>query len=229
VLKLPQGKLELFQLGWGASDEGEIDGRPFMGTTQPWQVSAWVAARYGALRMHITSAYLTREGISVLVHIIARSWRQKWSKDEAVDLVASHLRRGEWASLLTMWLDDGKAERREVLSSEYRLVIATKEPWRLSNSIGTRKALVATGREAFERLREVAGVYGVLLDLLKAHKWIDVKLATDDALRLAHNLGVFHYFEELCEVDYARGVCLRPYMKNLVSKDITGFSLCSGR
>jgi hypothetical protein len=39
VLKLPQEKLELFQLGWRASDESELDGRPFMSTTQPWQVS----------------------------------------------------------------------------------------------------------------------------------------------------------------------------------------------
>ncbi len=28
----------------------------------------------------------------------------EWSKDEAIDLVASYLRRGEWAPLLTMWL-----------------------------------------------------------------------------------------------------------------------------
>jgi hypothetical protein len=41
VLKLPQEKLELFQLGWRASDESELDGRPFMSTTQPWQVFAW--------------------------------------------------------------------------------------------------------------------------------------------------------------------------------------------
>jgi len=40
VLKLPQVKLELFQLGWRASDESELDGRPFMSTTQPWQVFA---------------------------------------------------------------------------------------------------------------------------------------------------------------------------------------------
>jgi hypothetical protein len=44
---------------------------------------------------------------------------------------------------------------------------------------------VATGREAFVKLRESAGVYGELLDLLKAHKWIVVKLATDDAFRAA--------------------------------------------
>jgi hypothetical protein len=107
LLKLPQEKLELFQLGWRASDEGEIGGRPLMGTTQPWQVFAWVVTRYGELYVYIASVNLTREGVSVSICIIARSWRQRWSKDEAIDLVASHLRRGEWASLLTMWLGDG--------------------------------------------------------------------------------------------------------------------------
>ena len=47
------------------------------------------------------------------------------------------------------------------------------------------RGLVATGREAFVKLRESAGVYGELLDLLKAHKWIYIKLATDDGFRAA--------------------------------------------
>jgi len=189
LLKLPRNRLELLQLGWRASDEGEMGGRPFMDTTQPWQVFAWVATRYGELYVYVASANLTREGVSVEVAIMAKSWRQRWSKTEAIDLVANRFKRGEWASLLTMWLGDGKAERREVLSSEYKLVIATKEPWRLGNSIGTRKALVATGKEAFVKLRESAGIYGELLDLLRAHKWIDVNLATDDALRVAYRLN----------------------------------------
>ena len=40
LLKLPLERLELLQLGWGASDEGEMGGRPYMHTTQPWQVFA---------------------------------------------------------------------------------------------------------------------------------------------------------------------------------------------
>jgi len=164
-------------------------GQPFMDTAQPWQVFAWVATRYGELYIRIASVNLTREGVSVHIQIRAKDWRQRWSKAEAVDLVASHLSRGEQTPLLTMWLGDGEAVRRNVLRGEYQLVIAAKEPWRLGSSIGTRKALVARGREAFRRLRESAGVYGVLLDLLKAHKWIDVKLATDDGFRAAFKLN----------------------------------------
>ena len=188
LLKLPHERLGLFQLGWRASDEGSNKGRPFMITTQPWQVFAWTATRYGELYIHVESINLTHERISVSVHFRANSWRQKWGKAEAVDLVASYLRRGEWASLLTMWLGDGQAERRKVLNSEYKLMIANKEPWRLSKSIGVCKALVASGKEAFAKLREAAGVYGELLDLLKAHKWIYIKLATDDGFRAAYKL-----------------------------------------
>jgi hypothetical protein len=188
VLKLPRERLELFQLGWRASDEGNDKGRPFMSTTQPWQVFAWVTVRYGELYIRAASVNLTREGVSVTVHLKANRWRQRWSKDEAIDLVVSHLRRGEWTPLLTMWLGDGQAERGKVLNSKYKLMIAAKEPWRLGISIGTRKALVASGKEAFVKLREAAGVYGELLDLLKAHKWIYIKLATDDSFRAAYKL-----------------------------------------
>jgi len=156
-----------------------------MGTTQPWQVFAWAAVRFGELYMYINSVNLTHEGISIEVYIKAKSWRRKWSRDEAVDLVASHFRRGEWVPLLTMWLGDGDVKRGSVLRGKYELVIISKEPRRLGTKLGKHTALVATGKEAFVKLREAAGVYGELLDLLKAHKWIYVKLATEDGLRAA--------------------------------------------
>jgi hypothetical protein len=123
VLKLPRERLELFQLGWRASDEGEVGGRPYMGTTQPWQVFVWTAARYGELYIRVASANLTREGISVSVHFRANSWRQRWSKAEAVDLVASHLRRGEWTPLLTMWLGDGGLIGRRYCAASMSLLL----------------------------------------------------------------------------------------------------------
>jgi hypothetical protein len=82
--------------------------------------------------------------------------------------------------LLTMWLGDGKVKWRGMLSGRYELVIAAKEPWRLGLGVGTYEALVATGKEAFAKLKEAASTYGVLLDLLRAHKWVNIKLATDD-------------------------------------------------
>jgi hypothetical protein len=188
LLKLPHERLELLQLGWRASDEGEKGGRPYMGTTQPWQVFAWTATRYGEIYTYIASVTLTHQGVSIHVYSKSKSWSQRWSKEEAVDLVASYLRHGEWAPLLTMWLGDGEAKRRKVLRGEYQLVIAAKEPWRLGINIGAYKALLASGREAFVKLREAAGAYGELLDLLKAHKWLVAQLATDDGFRAAYTL-----------------------------------------
>ncbi len=185
VLKLPHERPELFQLGWRASDEGEHKRHPYMGTTQPWQVFAWAAARYGELYACVLSTNLTHEGISIEVYIKAKSWRQRWSKDEAISLVADYLRRGEWTPMLTMWLGDGKARWRNILQSKYELLVATKEPWRLGIRKGAYEALVATGKEALVKIREAAGAYGELLDLLKAHKWIYIKLATEDGFRAA--------------------------------------------
>jgi hypothetical protein len=184
LLKLPRERLELLQLGWRASDEGEMTSRPYMGTTQPWQVFAWAVLRYGELRVSISSAILTRKGVSVAVQLRANSWKQKWGKAEAVDLVASHLRRGEWAPLLTAWLGDGNSNRRD-----YRLLISTKEPWRLGIRDSAYRALVAKGKEAFAKLREAAGVYDMLLDVSQSYKWIYIKLATDDAFRAAYKLN----------------------------------------
>ncbi len=189
LLKLSREKLELLQLGWRASDECNKDGQPDMGTTQPWQVFAWAATRYGELYIRIASANLTREGVSVMVRLRAKSWRQKWSKNEAISLVADYLRRGEWAPVFTMWLGDGAAKRRDVLRGDYKIVIAAKEPWRLGLGVGTYETLVATGKEAFVKLREAAGAYGELLDLLRAHKWVIVKLATDDGFRATYKLN----------------------------------------
>jgi hypothetical protein len=122
------------------------------------------------------------------VYIKAKSWKQRWSKTEALDLVASHLRRGEWTPLFTAWLGDGKARWKKVLRGKYVLPIAIKEPWKLGKKVGTHETIVASGREAFVKLKESAGVYGVLLDLLRVHKWIYIKLATDDGLRVAYKL-----------------------------------------
>jgi hypothetical protein len=62
VLKLPRERLELLQLGWRASDEGYHGGRPYIHTTQPWQVFAWVTVRYGELYTSVTSVNLTHKG-----------------------------------------------------------------------------------------------------------------------------------------------------------------------
>jgi hypothetical protein len=58
----------------------------------------------------------------------------------------------------------------------------------VGNSISAKEALVARDKKVFVKLRESADVYGVLLELLRNHKWIDIKLATNDTLRAAYKL-----------------------------------------
>jgi hypothetical protein len=123
LLKLPHERLEPFQLGWRASDEGEKGGRPLMSTTQPWQVFAWTATRYGALYIRIDTVILTHEGVSMSIQIKAKSWRQRWSKNEAIDLVADYLRRGEWApSSLRGW-GMGRPSRKRYCIADTSLLL----------------------------------------------------------------------------------------------------------
>jgi hypothetical protein len=197
--KLPQEKLELFQLGWRASDEGYTKSLPVMNTTQPWQVFAWAVVRYGTIYIRVSSINLTHEGISVTMHIEARNWRQKWHKMEAIDLVMNHFKHGEWTPLFTMWLGDGKTERMKILRGEYKLKVVAKDPLRFGSRT---EHLVATGKEAFVKLRDVASVYGELLDILNAHKWINVKLATDDTFRIAYKLKT-----RKRNIDHLRAMC----------------------
>ncbi len=81
-----------------------------------------------------------------------------------------------------MWLGDGSATRA-VLRSKYYIVIGARNPQKLGRVVAPYAALVATGKEAYMKLRDSAGIYGKLLELLRSHKWTIIKLATDDAFR----------------------------------------------
>jgi hypothetical protein len=175
VLKLPRQRLETIQMGWRASDEGNEKGRPFMATTQPWQVFVWAAARPGEIYMFPASVNLTRQGVSVTLSMVARSWRQQWRKEEAISMVLTCLQQGELAPLLTMWLGDGKARWGRI--GRFEIAVAAKEPWKIGRATGDYETVVAKGRDVFMRLAEAAGPYGMLLDLLKCHKWNYIKEA----------------------------------------------------
>jgi len=186
VLKLPEEKIELFQIGWRASDETEAKMRPSMSTSQPWQVFAWAVVRNGTLYIRVDTVNLTREGVSVVIRMIARSWRERWSKDEAVTLVLNHFKHGEWTPLFTMWLGDGEANNNATLRGKY-VVIASKEPKKIGKPIGRYEAV--SGTEAFAKLRDAAGVYGTLLDALKSHKWNYIKMLADNPNKETRNNG----------------------------------------
>jgi len=172
VLKMPREKLELLQLGWRASDEGVSNTRPFMGTTQPWQVFAWAATRPGKMQMLIADCSLTTTGVSVLIRLTALSWREQWNKEEAIELTLRHIKSGELTPLLTLWLGDGKVKRHK----RYKLIISVRDPWKLGQPVDKYDALISDGAEIFVKLKEAAGEYGSLLEELHSHKWTFLKL-----------------------------------------------------
>ena len=136
---------------------------------------AWAAARPGEIYMFSASVNLTRQGVSVTLSMVARSWRQQWRKEEAISMVLTCLRQGELAPLLTMWLGDGKARWGRI--GRFEIAVAAKEPWKIGRATGDYEAVVAKGHDVFMRLAEAAGPYGMLLDLLKCHKWNYIKEA----------------------------------------------------
>jgi hypothetical protein len=175
ILKLPRRQLMLLQAGWRASDEGGSNGRPYMATTQPWQLFAWAAARYGEIRIRVESVNLTQEGISVSISMVAGSWRQQWRKEEAIKMVIKSFQEGDATALLTMWLGDGKARWNRI--GRFEVAIASKAPQKLGRAVGEYEAIVAKGRDIFALMAEAAGPYGSLLDVLRSHKWLYVKEA----------------------------------------------------
>ncbi|MGB9706365.1 MAG: hypothetical protein ACPL3C_13010, partial [Pyrobaculum sp.] len=94
-------ELEAFQLGWRASDETAESRRPEMGTTQPWQLLAWLATRPGQVRICLPVLGINVAGLSLKVFTIAKDWTQKWSKEEAQRMALEALRGGDYRPLLT--------------------------------------------------------------------------------------------------------------------------------
>jgi hypothetical protein len=47
-----------------------------MGTTRPWQILAWLAARYGRLYIEIAPLHLNKRGPSMEWRLEAKDWRE---------------------------------------------------------------------------------------------------------------------------------------------------------
>jgi hypothetical protein len=183
ILKLPLETLELFQLGWRASDEGEKASKPRMSTSQPWQIFAWLAVRYGTIRISLSGIKLRKKDISIHFEVIAHDWTVKITKEEAIDAVVNHYKNGEWAPLLTMWLGDGIFSRSSVKRHHYAIIIATKTPEKIGRRAGSERAYLVSGLNNLKKLAEVAGIYGKLLDLVDCDKWYHLQLALDPQKR----------------------------------------------
>ena len=88
--------------------------------------------------------------------------------------------------------------------------------------MGPYEAPVTTGREAFRRLKEAAGAYGALLEVLHSHKWRHILLATDKGLRAEYkrvvkNIDIFDNIIVIADVEMR----LRLYSTSLYAEYYT--------
>jgi hypothetical protein len=77
-----------------------------MGTTRPWQILAWLAARYGRLYIEIAPLHLNKRGPSMEWRLEAKDWREQWRGSSGKRL-AGEIARANPLSLLTLYLGDG--------------------------------------------------------------------------------------------------------------------------
>jgi hypothetical protein len=153
ILNLSDQDLYYLQAGWRSSDEGDQKGCPRMGTTQPWQVFAWTAVRYGYLRIYLKTLNLNMTEPTLDWSITSKSWNQQWPKREGKKL-AQKVAEQHPLGMLTWYLGDGE-KHPEVL----RFAIQNDEkyePKHLAQQI--LQAAYQTN-------------YGILLDLLDSEKW----------------------------------------------------------
>ena len=180
VLGTALRELEPFQIGWRASDETVVRGMAAMGTTQMWQVFAWLAVRPGDVHIEIKGLNLTKRGISPMFFVTSVNWRQRLGKIEAIRHTIEAFKQGEYRPLLTWWLGDGSVKWSFVEKRHYKLRIALSKELKheLSQMLpsyveaGENYIYISGGKKLFVELVKAAGRYGQLLDVLQPHKWL---------------------------------------------------------
>ncbi|MGC9131627.1 MAG: hypothetical protein ACP5H5_08605, partial [Pyrobaculum sp.] len=174
VLSTALRELEPFQIGWRASDETVVRGMAAMGTTQMWQVFAWLAVRPGDVHIEIKGLNLTKRGISPMFFVTSVNWRQRLGKIEAIRHTIEAFKQGEYRPLLTWWLGDGSVKWSFVEKRHYKLRIALAKELKheLSQMLpsyveaGENYIYISGGKKLFVELVKAAGIYGKLLDVL---------------------------------------------------------------
>ena len=175
---LSERELEPFQLGWRASDESVIDNRPMMGTTQPWQLIAWLATRFGNVWVNLHFVNVTSRGITLAVRAIAKDWKQKLSKEKAIRLSIDFYQRGDYRPLLTWWLGDGVVDNelhRFQLSIGSKYIQVVNQAFRGYIDSNRIRLMGKDAKMLARQLILSAGSYGILLDVLRSHKWKHLK------------------------------------------------------
>ncbi|MEM4651951.1 MAG: hypothetical protein QW086_09020, partial [Pyrobaculum sp.] len=198
---LPEEYVKRLHIGWLASDESR-NPRDFaiMGTTQLWQLYAWLITKSGRIRIHTQNLVLRKEGMSTRPFAFSRDLRLiargstlsvaesgrviyqmplegRDIKTSVIRLVLKHLDAGDPLPLVVYYLGDG------VVRSDRLIISVSSKRMHLFEgrdvSVDVKRQMVVFRLAPELYARAIAELYlsgvGVLLDVLHSHKWLAFK------------------------------------------------------
>ncbi len=206
---LPEEYVKRLHIGWLASDESRNPrGFAIMGTTQLWQLYAWLITKSGRIRMHTYDMVLRREGASIKLFAfprdlrlvsggstltVAESGRAIYQiplegrdiKTSVIRLVLKHLDAGDPLPLVAYYLGDGVVERGNLVIAVSRKRMYLFEG-RGNVDVNAKREAVVLRLAPELYAKAVAELYlsgvGVLLDVLHSHKWLAFKRLAAESL-----------------------------------------------
>jgi hypothetical protein len=198
---LPEEYVKRLHIGWLASDETRnSSGFAIMGTTQLWQLYAWLITKSGRIRIHTQNLVLRKEGMSTRPFAFSRDLRLiargstlsvaesgltiyqiplegRDIKTSVIRLVLKHLDAGDPLPLVAYYLGDG------VVRSDRLIISVSSKRMHLFEgrdvSVDVKRQMVVLRLAPELYARAVAELYlsgvGVLFDVLHSHKWFAFK------------------------------------------------------
>jgi hypothetical protein len=223
---LPEEYVKRLHIGWLASDESRNPrGFAIMGTTQLWQLYAWLITKSGRIRIHTQNLVLRKEGMSTRPFAFSRDLRLiargstlsvaesgltiyqiplegRDVKTSVIRLVLKHLDAGDPLPLVAYYLGDG------VVRSDRLIISVSSKRMHLFEgrdvSVDVKRQMVVLRLAPELYARAVAELYlsgvGVLLDVLHSHKWLAFKRLA------AERLAGFQLAGEYVKLSLARGL-----------------------
>ncbi len=224
---LPEEYVKRLHIGWLASDETRnSSGFAIMGTTQLWQLYAWLVTKSGRVRIDARNVVLKREGISTKLVAFSRDFRliargstlsvaesgrvvyqmpleSRDIKAFMIRLVLEHLDAGDPLPLVAYYLGDGVVRSdRLIISVSSKRMHLFEGRGDVSVDIKPQKVTFRLAPELYAKA--IAELYlsgvGVLLDVLHSHKWLAFKRLA------AQNIAGFQLAGQYVKLSSARGL-----------------------
>ena len=224
---LPEEHARRLHIGWLASDETRSSsGFAIMGTTQLWQLYAWLITKPGRIRIHIYDITLKKEGISTKLSAFPRDLRlitrgstlsvmesgrviyqmpleSRDVKASTIRLVLKHLDAGDPLPLVAYYLGDGAVRSdRLILAVSSRRMHLFEGRGDVSVDVERQKVTFKLAPELYAKAvaESYLSGFGVLLDALHSHKWLAFKRLA------AQSLAGFQLAGQYVKLSSAKGL-----------------------